>query len=327
MAIRLIECRRVLKNTGSIYLHCDSTMSHYLKLAMDCIFEEKNFRNEIIWHYQSGTGPRKAFKRKHDTLLFYSRSHDTKFNRQSKPVVNPKRYKYVDEDGRYYDVNGQGNRYYLDEGQTCDDVWTYIQEKQFQQINSQSKERTGYPTQKPLRLLQRIIKASSNKGDVVLDPFCGCATTCVTAEKLERRWIGIDVSVQAYKQVERRITKEVSYMFNTDQINFDTDPPTRTDQGKNYVEEKYVYIVSNPNFPHKQYKVGITNNWKSRLNTYQTSDPDRGFKMEYKYKTPLFSEIEKFIHQKYENKYNKSDEWVIGDINNIIQDIKTYRSV
>jgi len=200
MAIRLIECRRVLKNTGSIYLHCDSTMSHYLKLAMDCIFEEKNFRNEIIWHYQSGTGPRKAFKRKHDTLLFYSRSHDTKFNRQSKPVVNPKRYKYVDEDGRYYDVNGQGNRYYLDEGQTCDDVWTYIQEKQFQQINSQSKERTGYPTQKPLRLLQRIIKASSNKGDVVLDPFCGCATTLEAAHKLKRRWIGIDIAIQPQVQ-------------------------------------------------------------------------------------------------------------------------------
>lgn len=117
-----------------------------------------------------------------------------KINRISKPVINPARYNKIDSDGRRYDVNGQGRKYYLDHGQTCDDVWTYVQEKQFQQLNSQSKERLGYETQKPEALLERIIKASSNEGDIVLDPFCGCGTTVAVARKLKRQFVGIDIS-------------------------------------------------------------------------------------------------------------------------------------
>ena len=125
LSVRLLEMHRILKETGSIYLHCDPTASHYIKMCMDAIFGKKNFRNEIVWHYQAGKGPKTAFKRKHDIIFFYTKTSKYDFNRQSKPVRNPARYKHIDEDGRAYDVNGQGNRYYLDEGQTCDDVWTY----------------------------------------------------------------------------------------------------------------------------------------------------------------------------------------------------------
>ena len=129
---RMIELYRILKETGSIYLHCDPTASHYLKQMMDCIFGRKNYKNEIIWHYQAGTKSKKFFGRKHDVILVYGKSDNAIHNRIGKPVVNADRYKYTSDDGRLYDVNGQGRRYYLDEGQTCDDVWTYTQEKQFQ---------------------------------------------------------------------------------------------------------------------------------------------------------------------------------------------------
>lgn len=347
MAIRLIECHRILKNTGSIYLHCDSTMSHYLKLAMDCIFGEKNFRNEIVWQRndQRGKGSQhgnKKFGANTDTILFYTKTNHF-------DLINTVGLTEEESIEKFNKVDGNGRRYYtgipffcsksmgarpnlcyewrgfknpypsgwrlskerLEEEYQKGNVVIkkgslerrkYMEDYEGKPIDNNwidiprigRKEYVGYPTQKPLALLERIIKASSKEGDVVLDPFCGCATTCVASEKLNRRWIGIDISVKAYDLVKERIEKEVSNVFNFDQIDFQTGPPERTDQGKNYVEEKYVYIVSNPNFPHKQYKVGITNNWKSRLNTYQTSDPDRGFKMEYKYKTPLFSEIEKF---------------------------------
>ena len=206
MAVRLLEMQRIIKPTGSIYLHCDQTASHYLKLLMDAVFGKDKFRNEIVWHYQAGTKGSRGFGRKHDTILFYSKNKKNTFNRQSKPVANAKRYRHVDENGDLYDVNGQGKRYYLKDGATCDDVWTWTQEKEYQQINSQSKERTGYPTQKPLALLERIIKASSNDGDLVLDPFCGCATTLVAAWRLQRRWVGIDLSPKAIDLVNDRIS-------------------------------------------------------------------------------------------------------------------------
>lgn len=229
MAVRLIQMHRILKDTGSIYLHCDPTMSHYLKLLMDAIFGRKNFQNEIVWHYQMGTAPKTAFGRKHDIVFFYSKSGKHCFNRQSKPVVNPDRYKQVDENGRRFDVNGVGKRYYLDDGQTCDNVWTYVQEKQFQQLNPMAKEKVGYPTQKPLALLDRIIKASSNGDSVILDPFCGCATTCVAADRLGRDWIGIDISPKAAELVVERI-KAHQGLFQD--IVHRTDIPKRTDVGK-----------------------------------------------------------------------------------------------
>ncbi|MCY4419072.1 MAG: site-specific DNA-methyltransferase, partial [Cytophagales bacterium] len=265
MAIRLLEMHRILKDTGSIYLHCDPTMSHYLKILMDIIFGEKNFRNEIVWHYQAGTKGKRQFGKKHDILLFYSQNQKYPFNRQSQPVVDPKRYSLREENGRRYLWGGNWDKtlkrgtkkYYLDEGRTCDDVWSWLAESEFQQINSQSSERTDYPTQKPLKLLERIIKASSKKGDLVLDPFCGCATTCVAAEKLGRKWIGIDVSTKAHDLVKHRLAKEVESkeegksmaLFWEDKINYQTDPPQRTDQGVDYREKKHIYVISHPKYP------------------------------------------------------------------------------
>jgi len=248
MTQRIIELHRVLKPTGSFYLHCDPTASHYLKQVLDFVFGRKNFRNEIVWHYQAGTKGTKYFGRKHDIILFYSKSEQYKHKRVSKPVVNPERYKHTDDDGRKYDINGQGKRYYLDDGQTCDDVWTWAYEKEFQQVNSQSKEKTGYPTQKPLALLKRIIEASSNVGDIVLDPFCGCATTCVAAQQLGRKWIGIDIEKQAVKLLIKRLSDDAGLFTNfihlttlpqrTDVERMEINPQTKNDIKKRLFKEQ-----------------------------------------------------------------------------------------
>ena len=189
---------------------------------------------------------------------------------------------------------------------------------------SKGAERTGYPTQKPIALLERIIEVSSNEGDIVFDPFCGCATTCVAAEKLNRRWIGIDISIKAYELVNQRLTKEVADpndLFKYQNIvHMRTDPPKRTDQNSDHREMKFVYVVSHPNFP-GEYKVGIAKDWKQRLNSYQTSDPDRQYKLEYKFNTPWFRETEAYIHEKLENKH----EWVKADLHTIIREIEGYK--
>ena len=179
------------------------------------------------------------------------------------------------------------------------------------------KEYVGYPTQKPLALLERIIEASSKKGDVVLDPFCGCATTCVASEKLERDWIGIDVSFKAYELVKDRIKREAPATLFKKEPSFTTKAPTRgADED---TEIGNVYIISNPAFQ-GEYKVGIAKNVKSRLNSYQTSDPRRHYKLEYSIETPYFKEIENHIHDIFENNY----EWVIGDLQDIIKEIEEF---
>jgi len=189
------------------------------------------------------------------------------------------------------------------------------------------KERLGYPTQKPLALLERIIEASSNEGDVVLDPFCGCATTCVAAEKLDRKWVGIDISVKAYELVQKRLKDEVDkpqhdWIKGETALTMKTDPPVRTDQDADHREKKFVYVISHPNF-RGEYKVGIAKDWKSRLNSYQTSDPERQYKMEFKIETPWFRETEQYIHDLFPNKH----EWVQGDLDNIIEAIKNHKPV
>ena len=168
-------------------------------------------------------------------------------------------------------------------------------------------ERMGYPTQKPLALLERIIKASSNKGDRVLDPFCGCATACVAAERLGRNWIGIDVSIKAYELIKQRMEGEL----DQDKIHFSTTPPVRS---RNDVleDEAYVYIISNKAFP-DEYKVGIAHDYKRRLSGYQTSDPQRGYKIEEVFLTPHYRRVEKYIHNLFPNKH----EWVQGDLEDI----------
>ena len=199
MAVRLFEMHRILKPTGSIYLHCDPTASHYLKIIMDSLFGKDNFRNEIVWHYYNGSSnSKKNYARKHDTILFYSNGKGNMFDdiaarepyaENSNWVKNPKSY------GGNYKANPHGKRMH--------DVW------RIPSINNMAKERTGYPTQKPLPLLERIIKSSSNEGDLVLDPFCGCATACVAAERLDRQWIGIDISPSAEDITKLRLQEQV----------------------------------------------------------------------------------------------------------------------
>ena len=202
MAIRLLEMRRLLKPTGSIYLHCDPIASHYLKSIMDAVLGHEQFRNEIIWRigWVSGFKTQKlGWIRNHDTLLYYVASSlaTSRFNKEYIPYPDG----YVRRDGK--PPTGKGIP--IEDTWNCSagDVLDSIMIKSF------STEKTGYPTQKPLALLERVVSASSNVGEVVLDPFCGCATTCVAAEKLGRQWIGIDLSEKAYDLVVQRLAKEV----------------------------------------------------------------------------------------------------------------------
>jgi len=204
-----------LKPTGSIYLHCDPTASHYIKLLMDAVFGASNFRNEIVWHY-SGWNARLAdsFNSRHDILLFYAKGSSQLFNSYALPWSSEEEYVRVrkqkvhtDEHGEKYVLSDAGGgrrvRRYLKEamsyGKPVDDVWD------IPKLNNSSKERLGYPTQKPEALLERIIKASSNEGDIVMDPFCGCGTTIAVAEHLNRRWIGIDITHLAITLMKHRL--------------------------------------------------------------------------------------------------------------------------
>ena len=255
MAPRLVELRRVLKPTGSIYLHCDPTASHYLKLLMDAVFGTTNFRNEIVWRRANAHNDPKRFGRISDTILYYTKSGSATWITQHTPY----REEYydshfsVDADGRYYRTvpldaprHGEGStnllyewfgkwpaptrtwavrretmeqyerdgllRYtrtgtptlvkYADEmpGVPLQNIWGDIPP-----VNPQARERLGYPTQKPEALLERIVRASSNEGDVVLDPFCGCGTAVVAAHKLGRQWLGIDITHLAVALMKNRL--------------------------------------------------------------------------------------------------------------------------
>ena len=237
MAQRLKEMHRLLKPTGSLYLHCDPTASHYLKLLMDAVFGKQNFRNEIVWCYNVGGKSKKHWARKHDTLLFYTKSKNWHFNGSAVGIPRDTGAKSfggkigTDDQGRKYQdkrvkATGKYYRYYLDSPKIPEDWWVGINS-----IQSQAKERVGYPTQKPLKLLDRIIKASSNEGDMILDPFAGCATACVAAERLDRKWVGIDISEKAAELVQVRIRKEIDLFHNFKPIHR-ADQPQRTDLGK-----------------------------------------------------------------------------------------------
>ncbi len=257
MAQRLVELHRVLKPHGSLYLHCDPTASHYLKMVLDVIFDPRNFRNEIIWKRTSAHSSAERYGPVHDVILFYGKTHPRTWNKQFQPYDEKyisDFYNKVDATGRRYrldNLTGSGIRHgdtgetwegvnpthsgrhwmypraqldelkkqgriyfpkksggvpayvrYLDEmpGVPLQDVWTDVAP-----IGAQAAERLGYPTQKPEALLERIITASSNEGDVVLDPFCGCGTAVHVAEKLHRRWIGIDVTHIAITLIRHRL--------------------------------------------------------------------------------------------------------------------------
>lgn len=226
MCIKLLELKRALKDTGSIYLHCDPSASHYLKIVMDTIFGKKNLRNEIVWCYKSRPVSKRYFCKKHDIIFFYSKTDeyyfDWKANLQPLSPLTIKKYKYEDEIGMYR-LGGRGIkgspiksakdvdpkweiehpelvvRDYLKEGYPLEDYWF------INIINQSAKERLGYPTQKPEALLERIIKASSDKDSIILDPFCGCGTTVAVAQRFKRNWIGIDITHLAINLIKLRL--------------------------------------------------------------------------------------------------------------------------
>ena len=231
MAVRLLEMHRILKPNGSIYLHCDTTASHYLKLLMDAVFGKQCFRNEIVWFYRRWPTKSKSFQRMHDSILYYSKNPDGShtFNSLFEPSsartlsdYKGKRLTTVQtEEGTWVKRQTSGDS----EGVPLRDVW------EIKRVHTRSHERVGYPTQKPLALLTRIIQASSNEGDTVLDPFAGCATACVAAERLDRQWVGIDISKKAADLVQVRIRKEIDLFHNFKPIRR-SDIPRRTDLGK-----------------------------------------------------------------------------------------------
>ena len=264
MAARLLEMRRVLKPTGSIYLHCDPTASHYLKQLMDAVFGQGNFRNEIVWHYGGPQRPStRNFLTKHDVILRYSTTKGYYSNIdglrpfRAASVEDLKGLKKLEGD-RYYYTTPKGDytvesirrleavdriertkngkvrvRHFLSKDTdgrhgrktALHDVWSDITSLG----HAGGKEKIGYPTQKPLKLLERIIAASSNEGDMVLDPFAGCATACVAAEKLGRQWVGIDLSPKAAELVNVRLKGFMGDLFHNRLVTTRTDIPRRTD--------------------------------------------------------------------------------------------------
>jgi site-specific DNA-methyltransferase (adenine-specific) len=200
MAPRLMELRRALKSTGSIYLHCDPTASHYLKMLMDAIFSPENFRNEIIWAYRGGGSGHKDFGHRHDVILRYSKTKDYCFYPDAVRVPYQAEGISRTDDAMWGKHRGTEKVYKPHPlGKVPEDWWP------INILNANDPERLGYPTQKPEALLERIIKASSNEDDVVLDPFCGCGTTIAVAQRLKRRWIGIDITHLAVGLIKHRL--------------------------------------------------------------------------------------------------------------------------
>lgn len=257
MAVRLIEMRRVLKDTGSIYLHCDPTAAHYLKELMDALFGRKNFRNEIIWHYGKMSNSARNFPSNHDTLLRYSVTDDfcfqptkggeSEYRERFKNYLTGNQVLYGSVKTKHDKLILRRIKKREDElGRRVSDgdvLFDFDNEYKAQSdviycsiLKGNARERTGYPTQKPLALYERIIKASSNEGDIVLDPFAGCATTPVAAERLGRKWVGMDIWDGAKQVVMSRMAKEGILregdtgggLFKKD-LHFLTEPPVRTD--------------------------------------------------------------------------------------------------
>ncbi|UZK65972.1 DNA methyltransferase [Sphingomonas sp. M1-B02] len=205
MAVRLVELHRVLKPSGSLYLHCDPTASHYLKLVLDSVFGAENFQNEIVWSYRRWPTVARRFQRMHDIILLYSKADGSQtFNTLLEPPTASSLKRWKGKKQRVtFDVTGKRNPTIeeadVSQGVAMNAVWS------IPILAPVSRERLGYPTQKPRALLERIISASSNPGDVVLDPFCGCGTAVDAAQKLGRSWIGIDVTHIAIGMIEDRM--------------------------------------------------------------------------------------------------------------------------
>ena len=227
MEQRAIEMHRVLKGTGSLYLHCDPTASHYLKVMLDGVFGIDNFKCEIVWkrNFGKSNDMKSTFGTEHDIILFYSKTADNAFTSVYEPYREEyikQFFKHVDKDGRRYAQQFSGGhrntkqwrkRKYLDESKGVKVGSLWIRKLQ---LSPMAKERLGYPTQKPIALYERIIKASSNQGDIVLDPFAGSGTTLDAAQTLGRRWIGIDQSIEAINVIQARLRDRHGLEYDRD---------------------------------------------------------------------------------------------------------------
>ncbi|MFA7141988.1 MAG: site-specific DNA-methyltransferase [Candidatus Paceibacterota bacterium] len=209
---RLFECKRVLKDTGSIFLHCDRTASHHLRVTLDHVFGSSNFQSEIIWTYKRWSNPKKGLLNAHQTIYFYSKTTDFKFNHIFEDYslatnidqIFQKRIR--DKNGKTkYKKNGEGGYELIKskKGVPLSDVWD------IPYLNPKAKERVGYPTQKPILLLERIIQLATDENDLVLDPFCGSGTTLVAAKLLKRRYFGIDISESAIQLTKKRLNNPI----------------------------------------------------------------------------------------------------------------------
>jgi site-specific DNA-methyltransferase (adenine-specific) len=203
MSIRLWYMHKILKSTGSFFLHCDPTMSHYLKILCDLIFTEKNFRNEIIWHYKKWSNVSSQFQRNHDVILFYSKSHDKDrtFNISYMPRAESTQKRFGDA-SIISGFDEEGNR---TPAQTSDELSKGVPQDDVWNINRVPPIKQLYPTEKPAKLLEKIIEACTNEGDLVADFFCGCGTTITEANKLKRRWLGVDISHLAVRLIGKRL--------------------------------------------------------------------------------------------------------------------------
>ena len=200
MLPRLDHCHRLLAGHGTLYVHLDWRVAHYARVQLDDIFGRENFLNEIIWHYRTGGISKRWFGRKHDTLLVYARKlGEHRFNVIREGAFRTDGLKH-DTDGRPYKSTRKGRLYFNSKGPTLTDVW----DVPF--LSTVSLERTAWPTQKPLALLNRIVHASSLPGDLVADFFCGSGTTLVAAKAIKRRWLGCDISKEAVRITRRRLT-------------------------------------------------------------------------------------------------------------------------
>ena len=225
--------RRVLKSTGSIYLHCDPTASHYLKLIMDAIFGEDNFRNEIIWGYRKMPNKIRGFQKNHDVIFFYSKSNKYSFNILKGEMTSGSKRTFESGKRKGYNANNSKKMVTVFDWDKYHSAVAHkkipedLKPVEFKGGNPPmkdwwddikvlggpyNKERLGYPTQKPISLLRRIIQASSNEGDIVLDPFCGCGTTLYVAEEQNRQWIGVDISQFSAGLVRNRIINNFGYL-------------------------------------------------------------------------------------------------------------------
>jgi site-specific DNA-methyltransferase (adenine-specific) len=208
----LIQCRRVLKNTGSVFLHCDKTASHHIRIVLDKVFGNENFQSEIVWSYKRWSNAKKGLLNSHQIIFFYSKTEDFKFNTLYTDYSATTNLDQIlqdrerNENGKSVykkDENGKAILGKAKKGVPLSDVW------QIPYLNPKARERTGYPTQKPVLLLNQIINIATDGGDLVLDPFCGSGTTCVSAKSLNRNYLGIDVSIDAVQLANKRLEEMI----------------------------------------------------------------------------------------------------------------------